>query len=159
MVERLRRWWLGALIIALVGVAVAVLVAQGGQEPDRAYALQERLRCPVCKSVSIADSPSETAVSMRRIVDEQVAAGRSDEQIIEYFTQRYGTWVLLDPPRQGQTLLLWILPVLVAAGGVVVLVTRARGSTDEAPDLSDVDRDRVQAALQAYQDSDEEDGP
>ncbi len=160
MSERLRQWWLTVVIIALLGVVVAVLVAQGRPAPDRAYALQQQLRCPVCKSVSIAESPSETAVSMRRIVEEQVAAGRSDDQIIGYFVERYGTWVLLDPPRRGPTLLLWILPALAAVGGIAVLATRARRHAGVPPDLEEDDRERVQVALQAFRArEDEEDGP
>lgn len=111
-------------IAALLAVAVIGLVTGSRPEPDRALQLQRQLRCPVCTTVSIAESGSETAAAMRRTVTEQVAAGRSDQQIIGYFRARYGDWVLLDPPARGATLWLWLLPVAVAVLGAAVVLTR-----------------------------------
>ncbi|OLZ43529.1 cytochrome c-type biogenesis protein [Amycolatopsis keratiniphila] len=113
-------------VLILLGIVTAQLMNTGGQE-DRAYELEQRLRCPVCKSVSIAESPSETATAMRRVVQEQVAAGRDEEEIVGYFRSRYGDWVLLDPPAHGPTLLLWLLPVagvLAGAAGLGVFLRR-----------------------------------
>lgn len=159
MHNRLRQWGLAGLIVVLLTVAVAGLFGGNGDGPDRALALEQRLRCPVCKSVSIAESPSETAASMRRIVTEQVAAGRTDEQVIGYFTDRYGAWILLDPPPEGETLLLWLLPLLAAGGGIVVLVTRSRRPAGGPAELPGADRDRVQAALGEYRWRAEEEEP
>ncbi|WP_225232410.1 cytochrome c-type biogenesis protein [Klenkia terrae] len=136
---------LGA-IVALLGVVVAGLVFGSGQPPDRAYELEQRLRCPVCKSVSIAESMSDTAVAMRATVSEQVDAGRSDQEIVAYFTARYGDWILLDPPAGGDTLLLWLIPLGVAAVAGVVVLTRRRPA-DEQGQLDDADRQRVTEAV------------
>lgn len=140
-----------AVVIAVLGllaVTVLVLATATRPAPDRVQELAERLRCPVCKSVSIAESQSDTAVAMRAVVAEQVAAGRSDPEIVDYFQARYGEWVLFDPPAAGATLALWLIPVAVAALGVGALLARSRaGPGRPAPALSTPDRNRVDAAV------------
>jgi cytochrome c-type biogenesis protein CcmH len=144
--DRVRRAGVLGAIVVLLGVAVAGLVFGTGRPTDRAYELEQRLRCPVCKSVSIAESMSDTAVAMRASVDDQIEAGRSDQEIIAYFTERYGDWVLLDPPAGGATLPLWLIPLGVAAVAVVLVLTRRRPA-DAQGQLSDADRERVSEAV------------
>lgn len=146
MRDRVRRAGVLGAIVVLLGVAVAGLVFGTGRPTDRAYELEQRLRCPVCKSVSIAESMSDTAVAMRATVDDQIEAGRSDQEIIAYFTERYGDWVLLDPPTGGATLPLWLIPLGVAAVAVVLVLTRRRPA-DAQGQLSDADRERVSEAV------------
>lgn len=148
----------GAIAALLAVIAVGLLTA-GPVTEDRAYALEQRLRCPTCKSVAIAESPSQTAAGMRQIVEDQVAAGRGDEQIIAYFTDRYGQWILLDPPAKGEGLLLWVLPLLAAGVGVAVLLTRSRRPRDEPADLPGPERNRVEAALLEYRSHAEDEEP
>lgn len=161
MRNRLLHASLLAAIVALLAVAVIGMLATGSTTKDRAYKLEQRLRCPVCQSVSIADSPAETAQAMRIAVAEQVAAGRSDEQIIDYFRARYGDWVLLDPPATGPTLLVWLLPLAGAAIGTVALLTmRARRSSGRGAELTGEQRERLAHALdRARVTSDGEDLP
>ncbi|CCG02807.1 cytochrome c-type biogenesis protein [Blastococcus saxobsidens] len=160
MPDRRRVGATSALVLALLTVTVVGLFTAGSGPRDRVAELEGQLRCPVCKSVSIAESPSETAVAMRRSVVEQVAAGRSDAEILQYFEARYGEWVLLDPPAQGRGVWLLVLPAVVAVGGLALVLTRARRSP-AVPELSDDDRDRVAAALadartRRHQDEDDE---
>lgn len=133
--------------LVLLGIAGAGLLAGSRQPQDRAYELEQRLRCPTCQSVSVADSPSETATAMRTTVAAQVAAGRSDEEILDYFRVRYGAWVLFDPPARGVTLLVWVLPLLAAGVGVVVLTMVTHRPAASAP-LSPDERARVLAEAQ-----------
>lgn len=136
-----------ALIVVLLGIAVAGVLVGGSHGRDRAEDLDRRLRCPVCQSVSIADSPSQTAATMRREVADQVAAGRTDQQVVDYFRARYGDWVLLDPPARGDTLMLWLLLPAAAAVGVAVVLTRARpAAAVSAP--SEAARLRVDRAIE-----------
>lgn len=125
----MRRTFSSALIavisILLLGYA-AFRLGTASATPDRAGSIEQRLRCPVCKSVSIAESPSDTAAAMRQTVQQQVAAGRTDRQIVDYFRARYGNWVLLDPPAAGATLLLWVLAGLAAAVGATIVLGRTR---------------------------------
>lgn len=147
---------IAAAIVAMLALAVAGLASGRGERVDRAAELETRLRCPVCKQVSIQDSPSETAAAMRRLVRAQVKTGRSDEEVVDFFRARYGDWILLDPPAAGRTRWLFMLPAVVAAAGLLVVASRAAGSAP-APEGLDADaRARVAASLAALPRRDDE---
>lgn len=138
-------------VAALITVTVVGLLGRSGR-PDRAYSLEQRLRCPVCKSVSIAESPSDTATGMRQIVQTQVRAGRSDQQILDYFRARYGDWILLDPPAAGATLPLWLLVAAALAAAAAVLWLLARRWARRADPVTPLSEDqRAQVAAAAEQ--------
>jgi cytochrome c-type biogenesis protein CcmH len=88
------------------------------------YEVAARLRCVVCQNLSVADSPSEMATQMRAVVRERLAAGERPDQVVEYFVDKYGEWILLEPPRQGFTLLVWVLPPVATAAGLVLVAIR-----------------------------------
>ncbi|HEY2988912.1 MAG TPA: cytochrome c-type biogenesis protein CcmH [Candidatus Binatia bacterium] len=90
------------------------------EEETRAIAAE--LRCPVCQNLSVADSPSELAQQMRALIQEQLQAGKSPQEVKQYFVSKYGDWVLLAPPARGFSLLLWILPGIVALLGLALAV-------------------------------------
>ena len=96
------------------------------EQEERARVLEGELRCPVCRSQSIRQSRSFMADDMRRKVRVMIAEGRSDAEIREYFTDRYGTWVLLTPPKRGFNLAAYFLPALVVLIGAVGLTLAAR---------------------------------
>jgi cytochrome c-type biogenesis protein CcmH len=105
----------GALFLLLaVGPAGAAVPTDTEVE-----AVARELRCVVCQSLSVADSPSEMARQMRDLVRERLAAGESPEAVKRYFVSRYGEWVLLTPPTRGFGLLAWTLPLAVLGAGVV----------------------------------------
>lgn len=85
---------------------------------DRTREIATELRCVVCQNLSVADSPSEMAQQMRAIVREQVEAGKTPEQIKDFFVSKYGQWVLLKPKTTGFSALLWILPYAVLVMGI-----------------------------------------
>jgi cytochrome c-type biogenesis protein CcmH len=80
------------------------------------------LRCPVCQGMSVADSPSEMAVNMKHQVNDLLARGYTREQILDYFERSYGQFVLLKPKFQGVNTLVWVLPILAIAIGVVIVL-------------------------------------
>ena len=87
---------------------------------DQVREVAANLRCVVCQSLSVADSPSETANQMRAIVRERLVAGETPEQVTAYFVEKYGTWILLAPPRHGFNLLVWVVPFAGLALGLVL---------------------------------------
>jgi cytochrome c-type biogenesis protein CcmH len=105
---------------------------------QRARTLSKQLRCLVCQNQSIDDSDADLARDLRRIVREQLVAGRSDGEIIDYLTARYGEFVLLKPPVEPATWGLWFGPgllLVIAAAGLVVYVHR-RSALPDAPSAS-----------------------
>ena len=125
-------------------------------QETRAQAIGRTIRCPVCQGLPITESPSELSQSMLRDLRGQVAAGRSDDQISGYFAARYGDTVLLDPPRRGVNLLLWIGPLLallLGASWLLSYLRRERGtavvpeSAEAPPEESDEYLERVRAEL------------
>lgn len=101
------------------------------------------LRCPVCQGSSIQDSPVDSAVNMRRQVEELVAQGYGQRQIEDYFVARYGEWVLLSPRATGVNWLVWVVPALGGGGALAALVAvaaRWRREEDPVPLPSEVGR-------------------
>jgi cytochrome c-type biogenesis protein CcmH len=125
-----RGTWRTLLTIGLAAVVLWGLLAgiSGAGGTDRVRTITSRLKCPVCQGESVAESPSDSAQSITALVKQQVAAGQSDQQIEQFFVQRYGDWILLDPPASGNTLLLWAVPLLAITGGAVALVSRLERS-------------------------------
>ena len=77
----------------------------------------KQLRCAVCQGVSIADSPASMARAQLDKVRELVAADKTDQEIYDYFVERYGEWALMEPKKSGVTLGLWLAPVLMLVVG------------------------------------------
>jgi len=91
--------------------------AQETASPERLKRLSEELRCLVCQNQTLADSNADLAVDLKRQIETLLAQGQSDNQIRDYMVARYGDFVLYRPPLQGNTLLLWIGPFAMLAGG------------------------------------------
>lgn len=138
-----------ALLVAVA--ALGLMAAEPAPPPDRplpdarqearARALFEGVRCVVCQHESIADSPAGVAADMRRLVREEVAAGRSDDQVRADLVRRYGDFVLFKPPVRVGTWLLWFGPfALVVLAGLVLLALRRRNAMEVAPLSSDEER-------------------
>jgi cytochrome c-type biogenesis protein CcmH len=85
-----------------------------------AHDIATKLRCPVCQGLSAADSTSAAAIAMQNRIKELVAAGYDEQQIQDYFTERYSEWILLEPTGQGLNQVLWLLPWVGAGLGVGV---------------------------------------
>jgi len=151
---------LGLLLLCLmvsIGTARAVsdpteLLANPAQEA-RAEAIGQQLRCLVCQNESIEDSSADLARDIRTIIRQQVVAGRSNQQIIGYMVQRYGTFILLKPPFNGLTALLWGTPVIALLLGLGIAFgahwqRRRRPQPGPAP-LSEAERVRLESLLRS----------
>jgi cytochrome c-type biogenesis protein CcmH len=140
-----------SLVIALlVVVASTVAVAADNLQTEaRIRMLSEKLRCLVCQNQTLADSNAELATDLRKQLREQVAAGRSDDEIMDYLVQRYGDFVLYEPPFKATTVLLWIGPfvLLLAAAGVLLATLRRRRAIPEELALGPDDKRLVERVL------------
>jgi cytochrome c-type biogenesis protein CcmH len=153
----MRRLYGLALAIALLaGPAHAVLPQEQLADPKleaRARHIGGELRCLVCQNQSIDDSDADLAGDLRVILRERLRAGDSDQQVIDYIVARYGSYVLLKPPLDSQTMFLWLGPFLaLSAGGVgVALYLRRRMHADAATPapLSDDEQDRLNQMFKA----------
>jgi cytochrome c-type biogenesis protein CcmH len=142
------------LLAALAAVACIAAASDPAERlPDPAQEAKAReifrdVRCMVCQNESIDDSDAELAQDLRRLVREQVAAGRSADQVKAYLTERYGEFVLLTPTFSAGNLALWIGPFLVLLIGGGLLFARLRNRTpdtelsqEEAEQLARMSRD------------------
>lgn len=121
-----------AFSVLLIQAGVLLTGCKGAQDDvpvmeQRAQSLNRSIMCPVCPGESIDQSQVALAVQMRGIVSEKLAAGWSDEQVREFFVERYGPSVLLEPPTKGVSVAVWILPPIgvVAAITVFIFVLRS----------------------------------
>ena len=120
-------------------------------DPDqetRARALMKDLRCLVCENQSVEESNADLAKDIRMIVRERVALGESDEAVEAYMVDRYGDWILMKPPFNTRTLILWIGPILLilmGGIGVWVFVRRQQHGTPDA--LTPAERARLDVLL------------
>ncbi len=115
----------------------------------RVLKLSEVLRCLVCQNQSIAESNADLAQDLRGQVREQLSAGRSEQQVLDYMVARYGDFVLYEPPMRISTLLLWAGPAVLAITGIGFLLLRlSRRSHETAPQLDAAQRDRARALLE-----------
>jgi cytochrome c-type biogenesis protein CcmH len=120
---------LAAALLLIVALAAGTPLAAAPVNEETVHEVAAQLRCVVCQSLSVADSPSETAHQMKAIIRQRLAAGETPEQVKAYFVDKYGLWILLAPPRQGFNLLVWVVPFVgLAAGLVLVLVLVRRWS-------------------------------
>ena len=119
-----RRLLTACFVLAVLFAAVA-RVAQADPLDDETRRIGKQLQCPVCSGASVADSPSDLAGQMRGVIRAKLEAGESEQQIVAYFVERYGDSVLIEPPRRGVGLLVWIAPVGDAGGRGAVAVAAA----------------------------------
>jgi cytochrome c-type biogenesis protein CcmH/NrfF len=143
-VSRLRRAVIGALLLVAAGLVVTTVVVghRAPSDTERVARLAGELRCPTCESQTVADSDTPVAEGMRAEVTRQVAAGRSDDQILGWFKSRYGAGIVLAPGSHGVGPVLWAVPavVLLAGGGLAAWRWRRRERTPPS-----VPADRAQA--------------
>jgi len=115
----------------------------------RARAISAELRCLVCQNQSIDDSEAPLAMDLRTLVREQLTAGKSDTQVLDYIVERYGQFVLLKPRFEPETLILWGTPfaVLLVAGAAMIL-RRRRGQVAPETPLTEDEKRALDRALQ-----------
>jgi len=140
-----------ALSITATAKEAAPLVADPALE-KRVMALSEELRCLVCQNQTIAESHAGLAIDLKNQIREQLAAGKSEAEILDYMVARYGDFVLYRPPVKASTLLLWFGPFALLFGAIVFLllnIRRRRNALLQRPtELTDAERARAKELLE-----------
>jgi len=159
------RWLHSTLMVGWLLLAPVVLMGSwptAGVEPNemlpdpaleaRAREISRGLRCVVCQNESIDESNADLAHDLRVLVRKRLAAGDSDEQVVQYIVDRYGDFVLLRPPVKPETYVLWASPailLLIAAAIIAIYLRRHRGGGMASPPLTAEEQARVDALLKA----------
>jgi cytochrome c-type biogenesis protein CcmH len=126
------------------------VLAQEGTDIDRVNEIAKELNCPTCTGINLSDCRTLTCEQWREQIGELVNEGYNDQEVLNYFSTRYGDQVLQEPPRRGFSLLIWILPVVALIGGGIWLVITLRkwrqepepitaAATPDAPAASQTD--------------------
>ncbi|WP_299687002.1 cytochrome c-type biogenesis protein [uncultured Tateyamaria sp.] len=121
------------LWVVFASVAVALDPSEMLEDPTleaKARELDHALRCVVCQSESVASSNATWAVEARQVIREQVAAGKTRDEVVDFFVERYGEFVLMTPRTSGANWLLWAAGplMLLMAMGIGVVYLRGRSS-------------------------------
>ena len=126
----------GRILFTVLPALIALgAAAQADADLERRTSeIASGLRCPVCQGVSVEDSPTELATQMRGVVREQLAAGRTPDEVRAYFVDKYGEWILLEPKANGFNLIVYILPWLAMLAGLAVIVLAVRRWTRPLPE-------------------------
>ncbi|ADD27607.1 cytochrome c-type biogenesis protein CcmH [Meiothermus ruber] len=150
--RRRKAGWVGWLLLLALALAQPSPNTPPPDFSPEVFEIARELRCPVCQGESAAESNAGIAVEMRRIIAEQLAQGKSRAEIREFFVQRYGDWILYEPPARGLTLWVWLSP-LVGLGLLgfglwrYLAGVRARAQLT-ASDVSEEEIARLEAELQ-----------
>jgi cytochrome c-type biogenesis protein CcmH len=143
-----------ALLSFAASAKEAVPLADDVAVEARLVGIADELRCLVCQNESLASSHAELAEALRNEVRRLIREGKSDAEVKQFLVARYGDFVLYQPPFKASTLLLWVGPgllLLLGFGGLVRTLRRRAAvlKASEATDLSEADRARADALLQA----------
>lgn len=145
----------GLFLFLSLTLLITLSIACAGQEPtleERAYALDRQLMCPVCDGQTVDQSNAQVSLDMKEVIREKLRAGESEDEILDYFSARYGDAVLASPPTSGFSAVVWIVPPAALLIGVALLAVvmrrmKKRDSGDGPTDadlgdyLAQVDRD------------------
>ncbi len=105
---------------------------------DQVRDISHKLRCPTCQAMSVKESEAGLSLNMKNKVREMLEAGSSEEEILEFFVERYGEWILREPPKKGFNLVLWLAPlILILVIGFIVIRTLLRKTrTQKTPPVT-----------------------
>ena len=137
-----------ARFFLILVIATSVFAQDDPALDKRVAALAHELRCLVCQNQTLADSNAPLAVDLRNQIREQLKAGRSEQDVLDFMVARYGDFVLYRPPFKASTVALWVGPFLLLLLGIAVLVRRLRRPRVAPRPLSQAERARAAKLLE-----------
>jgi cytochrome c-type biogenesis protein CcmH len=159
LLQTMRRQRSLLLVLAILAIVAATwtgLLATSATHKtldQRTQEVAEQLKCPVCQGESVADSPALLAGQMRQVIREQLQSGKSEQQVVQYFVNRYGDQIAWSPPWQGFALLAWLVPIVLLLGGALLLLVvwrdwrTGKGIIDKEQVVADLAEKKALAAL------------
>lgn len=149
----------------IVSLFILAISTQGWALSDeelenRVRQLSNELRCPTCQGLSVNDSEAGFSVQIRNKVKEMIVGGSSNQDIKDYFVERYGVWILRSPPKEGFNLLLWLLPGVAIAGSLCLVyikskswVNKQRAESQDLQPLTTEEQKVLEKDLKRFQES------
>jgi cytochrome c-type biogenesis protein CcmH len=128
-----RRLLIELLVMSWLSLALASLALAQQPSADDVNRVARQLSCPTCTGINVADCPTETCAQWRAKIGELLAAGKTDQEILDYFAARYGDHVLQVPPVRGFFVGVWVVPIVAVVAGLAALAYLARGWSRRAP--------------------------
>ena len=150
-------WIALSLIFIILSTSFSFCIAAKSENfSDRFRKLSDELRCPTCQGLSVNDSEAGFSNSIKDKIRELMKNGNSDKEILEYFVERYGEWILRAPPKRGFNLVLWILPGAGILIGLFIVFFRSRSwvrqpQHEELASLTPEEELRVKEDLERFE--------
>ena len=126
--------YISALLILII-LSGVFCIASAEASPEfsaRFRKLADELRCPTCQGLSVKDSEAGFSNSIKDKIRELMKEGKNDQEVMDYFVNRYGEWILRTPMKQGFNLLLWILPIAGILIGLFIVLFRSKRNVNIA---------------------------
>ncbi len=137
------------IYILLIALAEASFITVAPEYEERYEKILSELRCLVCQNQTVAESPAGLADDFRIEVKEMLERGATDQEILDFMSDRYGDFVLYNPPVKARTYLLWVGPFVLLVGGILIaiILVRKRATAVPAAELTDQDKQRLKSLL------------
>jgi len=142
------------ILTSILLLSISSLVFSAGVNEDplerRMLDIAAKLRCTVCQNQPVAESNSGLARDMRAVIKEKLEEGKDEKEIIQFFVDRYGDYVLLAPPKSGNGLIIWLLPPILLLfafiSAIMIMKSRSGKVTPPLSQLSKEDQERIRRA-------------
>ena len=108
------------LLILIMAFALTSCISDVDENNNRNYDLYSKIMCPVCDGQTIGESQASIANDMKKIIDNQISDGKTDDEILKYFEDRYGTEILSAPPNSGTNSIVWIAPLILISASFII---------------------------------------
>ncbi len=140
------------VLITLISILYLVCPAVADELDDQVREISHQLRCPTCQAMSVKESDAGLSLNMKIKIRELLKEGKSRDEILQFFQERYGEWILRSPQKKGFNLLLWLLPgvIILTAVSMLYISIRRRSNLSEADELVPLTKkeaDRIQKDL------------
>ena len=112
------------ILVLTVFYLISFLNISHGANPEKVNQISKNLRCLICQGQSVYDSQSDFALSMKILIQNKIDEGKNDEQIYDFLKSKYGEWIVYDPEISKNTVLLWILPLILFVFGAILIIRK-----------------------------------